>query len=178
MTIVARTVSPRNRPSGAPAATGQPVALAPPASPAVGGVWPMRNAWIIRGQGRGRARNRRNGPAHSLAPRHGRITPVRRRRALITVSGTAPGAESRQAAPSCSKNRSRRRWPTNRRPRATRPDAIARPNASAAKPIGPLRTVGAALGAAGVWTGDPRTRAAYADRTGKAPNPTTGTAKH
>src|SRR6058998_1991772 len=186
MTIVARTVSPRNRPSGAPAATGQPVALAPPASPVVGGVWPMRNAWIIRGQARRRAktrmrpiademtchqengfagafcctrrrrtattsiatttlakmtrntsprngsktpralgevppeapppgiasppvsrfatlkasaatrtiaRNRSSGTAHSAFPRHMRITFVRRRRALITVSRTPAGVE-------------------------------------------------------------------------------------
>src|SRR3989475_12825944 len=33
------------------------------------------------------------GPAPSFFPRHGRITAVRRRRALITVSGTASGAE-------------------------------------------------------------------------------------
>src|SRR5437899_1320314 len=37
------------------------------------------------------ARNRSRGTAHSVRPRHGRITTVRRRRALITVSRTAAG---------------------------------------------------------------------------------------
>src|SRR2546427_1073614 len=184
MTIVTRTVNPRNRPSGAPAATGHPDPLAAPASPVVGAVWPTRNAWSIRGQASSRAmirirpiaeemtchhengfvgarrrtrrrrnawtriattkltkttrnrsprsgsktpnalgsvppeapapgiasppvsrfatlkasaatsriaRNRRSGTAHSAFPRHVRITSVRRRRALITVSRTPTG---------------------------------------------------------------------------------------
>src|SRR5439155_415273 len=37
------------------------------------------------------ARNRSRGTAHSVRPRHGRITTVRRRRALITISRTAAG---------------------------------------------------------------------------------------
>src|SRR2546427_766958 len=186
MTIVTRTVRPRNRPMGAPAATGHPEPLAAPASPVVGAVWPTRNDWSIRGQASRRAmirmrpiaeemtchqengfvgalwrtrrrrnawtriattkltkrtrnrsptsgsktpnalgsvppeapppgiasppvsrfatlkasaatstiaRNRSSGTAHSAFPRHMRITFVRRRRALITVSRTPAGVE-------------------------------------------------------------------------------------
>src|SRR3989441_4238732 len=184
MTIVTRTVRPRNRPMGARAGTGHPDPLAAPAPPVVGAVWPTRNDWSIRGQASRRAmirmrpiaeemtchqengfvgalwrtrrrrnawtriattkltkttrnrsptsgsktpnalgsvppeavppgiasppvsrfatlkasaatsriaRNRSSGTAHSAFPRHVRITFVRRRRALITVSRTPAG---------------------------------------------------------------------------------------
>src|SRR2546426_1419174 len=184
MTIVTRTVNPRNKPRGAPAATGHPDPAAAPASPVVGAVWPTRKAWSIRGHASRRAmirmrpiaeettchqengfvgafwrtrrrrnawtriattkltkttrnrsptsgsktpnafgsvppeapppgiasppvsrfatlkasaatsriaRNRSSGTAHSAFPRHVRITSVRRRRGLITVSRTPVG---------------------------------------------------------------------------------------
>src|SRR2546425_12212737 len=191
MTIVTRTVNPRNKPRGAPAATGHPDPAAAPASPVVGAVWPTRNAWSIRGHASRRAmvrmrpiaeemtchqengfvgafwrtrrrrnawtrtaatkltktarnrtptsgsktpnafgsvppeapppgiasppvsrfatlkasaatsriaRNRSSGTAHSAFPRHVRITSVRRRRGLITVSRTPGGVvKSRDA---------------------------------------------------------------------------------
>src|SRR2546427_780806 len=94
MTIVERTVSPRNKPSGAktPGALGGVPPEAPPpgiASPRVSRCATLKASAATRTI----ARNRSSGTAHSLFPRHGRITAVRRRRALITVSGTASGAE-------------------------------------------------------------------------------------
>src|SRR3989441_3855844 len=97
MTIVARTVSPRNRPSGAPAATGpggggggRPGA--PPRGVASPPVWGCAT-WNAGAATRTIARTRSGGPAHASLPRHGRVTPVRRRRAFITISRTPSGAE-------------------------------------------------------------------------------------
>src|SRR5437899_9137311 len=94
MTKLANTTrnrSPRNG-SKAPSALGEVPPEAPPpgiASPPVSRFATLKANAATRTI----ARNRSNGTAHSVLPRHGRITPVRRRRALITVSGTASGAE-------------------------------------------------------------------------------------
>src|SRR5438445_504677 len=55
MTMVERTVNPRNKPRGAPAATGHPEPLEAPASPVVGAVWPTRSVWSIWGHASRRA---------------------------------------------------------------------------------------------------------------------------
>src|SRR2546425_5629755 len=94
MTKLANTTrnrSPRNG-SKAPSALGEVPPEAPPpgiTSPPVSRFATLNASAATRTI----ARNRSSGTAHSVLPRHGRVTPVRRRRALITVSRIPSGAE-------------------------------------------------------------------------------------
>src|SRR2546427_760272 len=105
MTIVTRTVRPRNRPSGAPAATGQPDPLAAPASPVVGAVWPTRNAWSIRGQASSSAMIRIRPIAEEMTCHHengfvgARCRTRRRRNAWTRIATTKLTKTTRNRSP-------------------------------------------------------------------------------